>query len=99
MSENTSAITLTQGTFEVDSNGQASYRLPLVVPPGIGGFTPQLELSYSHRSANGLLGVGWNLGGLSAISRAKATYAVDGFNGAVTYGADDRFVLDGQRLI
>ena len=99
MSENTSAVALTQGTFEVDSNGQASYRLPLVVPPGIGGFTPQLELSYSHRSANGLLGVGWNLGGLSAISRTKATYAVDGFNGAVTYGANDRFVLDGQRLI
>jgi RHS repeat-associated protein len=99
MSTTTSAVSLHQGTFEVDGNGQALYRIPLVLPPGIGGFAPKLELSYSHRSPNGLLGVGWNLGGLSAISRTRPTYAVDGFLDAVAYGPNDRFALDGQRLI
>lgn len=38
-------------------------------------------------------------GGLSAITRSKATWDVDGFNGCIDYGPDDRYVLDGQRLI
>ncbi|QRK06240.1 VCBS repeat-containing protein [Archangium violaceum] len=94
-----SAAGLAQGTFEVDANGQATYKLPIDLPPGIGNFQPSLALVYNHRQPNGLMGVGWSLSGLSAITRLKATYAVDGFNGAVTYGPNDRFALDGQRLI
>ncbi|WP_164018971.1 FG-GAP-like repeat-containing protein [Pyxidicoccus trucidator] len=94
-----SAAGLAQGTFEVDANGQATYKLPVDLPPGISNFQPLLGLAYSHRQPNGVMGMGWGLSGLSAITRAKATYAVDGFNGAVTYGPEDRFALDGMRLI
>lgn len=94
-----SAAGLAQGTFEVDANGQATYKIPLDLPPGIGNFQPSLALTYGHRQPNGVMGVGWALSGLSAITRTKATYAVDGFNGGVTYGPDDRFALDGMRLI
>lgn len=94
-----SAAGMSQGTFDVDSNGQATYKIPLDLPPGIANFQPSLALAYSHRQPNGVMGVGWSLSGLSAITRVKATYAVDGFNGAVAYGPDDRFALDGQRLI
>ncbi|HJQ27375.1 MAG TPA: RHS repeat-associated core domain-containing protein [Blastocatellia bacterium] len=88
-----------QGTFEVDPSGQATYKIPIEVPPGIAGCQPHLELVYNHRQPNGILGVGWNLAGLSAITRTRATYAVDGFNSAIGYGPNDRFSLDGQRLI
>jgi RHS repeat-associated protein len=94
-----SAVDLPQGTFEVDADGQATYRIPIELPPGIAGYQPQLALVYGHRQPNGVMGVGWGLGGLSAINRTKATYAVDGFNDAVTYDSNDRYMLDGQRLI
>jgi RHS repeat-associated core domain len=94
-----SAVGRPQGNFDVDANGQATYTIPIEIPPGIAGYQPHLEFVYGHRQPNGVLGVGWSLSGLSAITRTKATYAVDGFNAAVSYDSDDRYVFDGQRLI
>ncbi|ALG09700.1 FG-GAP-like repeat-containing protein [Kibdelosporangium phytohabitans] len=90
---------LTPGAFAVGADGAATYRLAVHVPPGILGVQPELALTYRHNSGNGDLGVGWRLDGLSAVTRVPATYAVDGFNGSVSYGAKDRFALDGQRLV
>lgn len=87
------------GTFDADASGQATYRLPLELPPGIASFAPELAIAFGSRTPNGTLGVGFSLSGPSTITRVKATYAVDGFNGAVSYGAEDRYALDGQRLI
>lgn len=94
-----SAVGLRQGTFSADASGQATFSIPVVVPPGIAGLTPKLALAYGHRQPNGFMGVGWSCNGLSSITRIRATYAVDGFSGTVSYGIDDRFALDGQRLI
>lgn len=95
----TVAVDRPVGRVEIDANGQATYRIPIAVPPGVAGLQPTLELVYRHRVPNGVLGVGWTLAGLSAITRVKATYATDGFNGAVTYGSADRFALDALRLV
>ncbi|MES2069887.1 MAG: RHS repeat-associated core domain-containing protein [Pseudomonadota bacterium] len=94
-----SAYGCPQGKFNVDNSGQATFRLPLTVPPGVAGHTPKLDLFYNHRQANGVLGIGWSVSGLSGISRIKANYAIDGFNGGVNYDFHDRLALDGQRLI
>jgi len=51
----------------------------LWVPVGRSAVTPQLSLPYSSRAGNGLLGVGWLLGGLSAISWCRRTIAQDGY--------------------
>ena len=49
-------------SFEPNLNsGAASYRLAVEVPPGRGGFTPELALQYSSGNPNGTLGVGWEL--------------------------------------
>lgn len=94
-----SAAGLEPGTFDVDASGQATYRIPIAVPPGVNGAQPSLALTYGHRQHNGLLGAGWSLSGLSVITRTKATYAIDGFNGAIAYDDLDRLTLDGQRLL
>ena len=94
-----SATGCKQPVFDVDPSGQAIYRIPVEVPPGIAGLEPNLELCYSHRQSDQILGVGWSLSGLSAITRIKANYATDGFNGGINYDANDRYALDGQRLI
>ncbi|MDR7335407.1 FG-GAP-like repeat-containing protein [Roseateles asaccharophilus] len=47
----------------------------------------------------GVLGHGWGLQGLSAITRCGATKAIDGVSALVSNGANDKLCLDGQRLI
>lgn len=88
-----------KGQFQVDSNGQATYSIPLQLPPGTAGMMPSLAVVYNSGGANDLLGVGWRLDGFSTISRSAPTMAQDGFHGAVSYGPNDRLNLDGQRLV
>jgi hypothetical protein len=87
------------GKFEVTDTGSASYTIPISIVPGTAGLEPKLSLQYDSRSGNGLLGVGWSLAGLPAITRCGKTIAQDGAVGGVAYDANDRFCLDGQRLI
>ncbi len=90
---------VTPGEFSVDASGSANHQIPIAVPPGTAGMQPSLSLSYNSRSGNGVLGVGWTLGGLSVITRCPATKAVDGFIDGIDFDSNDRFCIDGQRLI
>jgi hypothetical protein len=87
------------GVFSVSESGAATYRIPLQVPPGIAGMVPKLALVYSSQGGNGLLGMGWSIDGFSAISRCPRTLSQDSVRGSVNYDIDDRFCLDGQRLM
>ncbi len=99
-SQNTvSPYSMPQGKFHVNNSGQARYTLPIKTPPGRGGLQPRISLAYSNQRSNGFCGIGWNLEGISVITRSKAIYAIDGFRGGVNYDKDDRLCLDGQRLI
>ena len=93
------AVGSLSGTFIVSETGAATYTIPIDVPPGVAGMQPELALSYNSQSGNGLLGVGWRLEGLSAITRCPRTYAQDGAYGSINFDANDRFCLDGQRLV
>ncbi|MCG8694974.1 MAG: hypothetical protein MI806_27520, partial [Minwuiales bacterium] len=90
---------VTPGALGVDESGQATYSIPIAVPPGIAGMEPSLSLNFNSGAGNGLLGVGWSIGGLSVIHRCPQTFAQDGVVGQVGYGTKDRFCLDGKRLI
>ena len=90
---------LTPGQFQVSESGAATYTIPIQVSPGVGGMEPKLSLNYSSQSGNGLLGVGWSLGGLGGVGRCPRTMAQDGVRGGVNYDSNDRYCLDGQRLI
>ncbi len=87
------------GQFAVSDTGAATYRIPIQVPPGVAGIEPKLELVYNSHSGNGLMGVGWGLAGLSSITRCPRTMASDDARGTVSLTANDRFCLDGQRLM
>ncbi|MEI8611075.1 SpvB/TcaC N-terminal domain-containing protein [Enterovibrio sp. Hal110] len=64
------------GDFSV-SGGEATYSLPISVSPGRAGHQPSLSLEYRSDSPNGYLGMGWSIGGLSAISRCGRNLSVD----------------------
>ena len=90
----------TSGNFSVaDMTGAGLYDIPIVVPPGIADVEPKLSLSYNSQGGNGLLGVGWSLGGLSSISRCGQTIEPDGQRTTIAFNSTDRFCLDGQRLM
>ena len=87
------------GEFRVAESGAATYRIALPLPAGTAGATPSLGLQYNSQRGNGLLGIGWTLDGLSAISRCRQTFAQDGKAQPLTFMDKDRFCLDGQRLL
>ena len=87
------------GQYGVTPSGAATYTIPIEVPPGTAGMTPSLTLNYSSQQGNGLLGVGWSLGGLPSIGRCGKTIAQDGVTRGVRFDGQDKFCLDGQKLI
>lgn len=104
----TDAASLTPGSLPgavvVDNTGTANYSIPLSVPPGRAGTQPDLSLVYNSGGSDGVLGVGWSIGGLSAISRGPNTELDnDGANTFMAQGVmlndTDRFLVDGQRMV
>ena len=87
------------GQFTVNQNGAAGYVIPINVAPGTAGLVPSLGLIYSSQGSDGPLGIGWSLSGLSTIARCARTVAQDGVRGVVNNDSNDRFCLDGQRLV
>ncbi len=87
------------GNLSVSPSGGAVYSIPIDLPPGVSGMTPELGLVYNSQGGNGLLGVGWSLSGLSAITLATTTIYNDGFVDGIDFDDNDKFMLDGQRLI
>lgn len=96
--------------FRVDESGAATYSIPIYAVPGTAGVTPQLSLNYSSQGGYGPLGKGWSIGGVSMISRCRATreagdfisggVPVDGNPNPINYSnSTDKLCLDGQRLI
>ncbi len=86
------------GELSVGDLGAAVYTIPIMIPQGIGNMTPQIAVTYNNQSGNGLLGWGWSLSGLSSITRTGQTLYHDDNQSVVNF-SDDRFVLDGKRLM
>ncbi|GAA5129281.1 VCBS repeat-containing protein [Luteolibacter yonseiensis] len=98
-------VTALKGSLSVGADGSANYSIPIDIPKGTAGMEPKLSLSYSSGAGNGVMGVGWSLGGLQRITRGPSSVAKDGFYDPMNFdvqgdgGTKDRFFLDGERLI
>jgi RHS repeat-associated protein len=89
----------TEGGLSIGADGTADYTVPIAVPPGTAGIAPSLSLNYSSAGGDGILGIGWSLGGLPSITRCPQTIAQDGQVLGVTFTTTDRFCYGGQRLV
>ncbi|GAA4762835.1 MULTISPECIES: RHS repeat-associated core domain-containing protein [Flavobacterium] len=92
-------VGVTQGELSVSLTGAAQYNIPLSLPNGINGVVPQIGIGYNSQSGNGNAGYGWNLTGISCITRSGSTTYYDNKISTVNIDDNDRFMLDGQRLI
>jgi len=89
----------TAGEFNVSESGAATYTIPLTLPEGIAGVKPQVSLQYSSQGGAGDLGIGWSLNAASAIVRCPQTIETDGRTGKISFSDEDRYCLNGQKLI
>ena len=100
---NTTSFTQTiSGHTEIDigagENGESKIIIPIVSSGGT-IISPQLEISYSSQGNDGILGQGFALSGVYAITRVSATKSQDGFVDDIDFDNNDRFALNGERLM
>src|SRR3954463_9885061 len=67
-----------EGSANVSPDGTGTYTIPIKLPRGVAGLQPTLALSYSSRNTDGLAGWGWNLAGMSSITRGSQTTYYNG---------------------
>jgi RHS repeat-associated protein len=87
------------GVFNVSDLGSASYTIPIKIPDGIAGMQPSISLTYNSQGGNGIAGYGWQLSGISAITRIPNNIYNDKNVSGISLSAEDKFALDGSRLI
>lgn len=95
----TTPVGFMTGNFRVDESGAAHYDMPILAAEGVAGVKPQISITYNSQGGPGLLGLGGNISGLSSISRCRQTLIHDGGAKPINWSAEDRFCLNGQRLI
>ncbi|THF48475.1 hypothetical protein E6C50_14420 [Flavobacterium supellecticarium] len=92
-------VGVTEGKLTVSASGAANYTIPLYLPPGINETVPKIGISYNSQSGVGMLGYGWNLTGLSSITRVPSTKFHNDKIEIINYNLSDNYALDGQRLL
>ena len=85
--------------LSVTPMGQLNYEIPIPVLSGTGGVSPKLSITYNSSNKLGLCGYGFDLTGLSIITRVPQNKFNDGKAGFVNFTSSDRYALDGMRLI
>ena len=87
------------GELTVSDMGAAVYNITFDVPNG-GPLTPQIGLAYnSQKSGYGLAGYGFDITGISCITRGGKDMFHNGELKGVTFTEMDNYYLDGKRLV
>ena len=87
------------GEHTVSNTGAAVYTVPIECPKGVNGMQPNISLEYNSQFRDGIMGWGWSIGGLSAITRSNKCQYLDGVTSSFDFSSSDEFALDGIRLI
>lgn len=96
---NSQSVGQTPGAFSVSLMGASNYSVPIKMATGIKDMIPNISLGYSNQRGNGIAGWGWNIEGLSEITRETSSILHDGLVDPIDFDEKDRFSLDGQKLI
>jgi hypothetical protein len=89
----------TKGDIAVAAAGQLTFSLPIALPPGINSVAPQMNLSYTSGSGNGIAGYGWSLSGITNIARIGKNIEKDGYLKGLDLTYNDIYVFNGNRLL
>jgi RHS repeat-associated protein len=87
------------GVIDVSPLGAATYTIPIEAAPGTQGVQPNLSIVYNSFSGMNILGMKWNLSGLSSITRCGQIPYYDDKIETIQFNYSDRFAIDGNRLL
>ncbi len=87
------------GSIDVSGSGATVYSVPISCPAGLNGMQPQLAITYNSQADMGIVGYKASLSGLSSITRSAHNPYFDGDYHAISFDGNDRFDLDGGRLL
>ena len=87
------------GSFTLSPTGGAVYSVAIETPKGINSMQPSLAVSYNSQSGHGIAGYGFNLSGISVITRGKKSIYYDNQVTGINFTNEDAFYLDGKRLL
>jgi len=90
------------GALNVGGDGASNYTIPIKLPRGAGGLTPDLAINYSSNGSNGLLGMGMDITGFQTITRGRPHRIKDGYIPAEykpLFSEQDRYYLNGEILV
>lgn len=79
--------------------GARTYNVPINCFKSEGIMAPQISLTYNSQQGNGIMGMGWIIGGLQAITRGNKSIYYDNATNGIDLTKDDAFYLNGTRLI
>lgn len=96
LAQNTSNIS---GSFDIGPVGNATYNIPIDLPPGIAGLRPDVSIVYNSFSGDGIMGKGFSLSAISSITRANTTVFHSGYISDIEFDDTDKYMLDGNRLM
>jgi RHS repeat-associated protein len=89
----------TEGNIEVTRAGQLQFTLPIDLPSGVKNVAPEVNLVYNSNSGNGIAGYGWNISGITAISRIAKNIENAQEVKEIQLNYSDYYSFNGQRLI
>lgn len=87
------------GSFDVGPAGNATYNIPVDLPPGTAGMSPQVSIVYNSFSNDGVMGKGFSISATSSITRVNSTMFHGGYFSDIKFDASDKYMLDGNRLM
>ncbi|MDR1679192.1 MAG: hypothetical protein LBR81_05370 [Prevotellaceae bacterium] len=88
-----------KGMVDVSPVGAATYTVPITVPQGFNEIQPTVSLMYNSMGGDGIMGMGWSLSCVSAISRSGNNIYHDNLASGILFTGDDPLIMDGMRLI
>ena len=97
-SKYTTSVGTPSATFEVNALGAAVYSVDIETPSG-GALAPHVSLTYNSQGDYGLAGYGFNITGISSITRMPSTLGQDGEIKGIRLMEGDNYCLDGKRLV
>lgn len=85
--------------MNANETGALTYMVPIEGLKGVNNFQPNFALAYNSQSGYGSAGWGWNIIGISMITRGGKSKNIDGITQGVQFDGNDPYYIDGQRLI
>lgn len=89
----------TEASTSVTSQGAAVVSVPVKLPPGFAGPVPSVSFEYNSQAGEGNCGWGWDLAGVSRITRSGTHPNRDLVFDPIDFDDNDVFYLDGKRMV